>query len=70
MGDSGPGIPPEKLERIFDPFFTTKKGGTGLGLAVSRRIVGQHNGTLEANSWLGIGTIFVMTLPVEDELLE
>lgn len=70
VGDSGPGIPPEKLERIFDPFFTTKKGGTGLGLAVARRIVGQHNGTLKANSWLGIGTIFVITLPVEDELLE
>jgi signal transduction histidine kinase len=70
VGDSGPGIPPEKLERIFDPFFTTKKGGTGLGLAVARRIVGQHNGTLKANSWPGIGTIFVITLPVEDEPLE
>lgn len=66
IGDSGPGIPPETLGRIFDPFFTTKKGGTGLGLAVARRIVGQHNGTLAVESWPGIGTIFVIQLPVEE----
>ncbi len=66
IGDSGPGIPPETLSRIFDPFFTTKKGGTGLGLAVARRIVGQHNGTIAAESWPGIGTIFLIKLPVEE----
>jgi two-component system sensor histidine kinase AtoS len=66
VGDSGPGIPPEVLDRIFDPFFTTKEGGTGLGLAVARRIVRQHNGTLQVDSWLGIGTIFQVTLPLEE----
>ncbi len=66
IGDSGPGIPPEIQERIFDPFFTTKRGGTGLGLAVARRIVGQHYGTLGVESWPGIGSIFVVTLPMED----
>ncbi len=68
IGDSGIGIPPELQTRIFDPFFTTKKGGTGLGLAVARRIVGQHNGTLAVESWPDVGTIFTITLPVEDEL--
>jgi PAS domain S-box-containing protein len=66
VGDSGPGIPPEVLDRIFDPFFTTKEGGTGLGLAVARRIVKEHNGTLEVESWPGIGTIFEVILPLEE----
>lgn len=70
IGDSGPGIPAEVLERIFDPFFTTKKEGTGLGLTVARRIVRQHNGTLDVESWLGIGTIFVVTLPIQEGLHE
>ena len=70
VSDSGPGIPEERLARIFDPFFTTKPGGTGLGLAVARRIVGLHNGTLQVNSWPGIGTIFTITLPVEEPLYE
>ncbi len=63
IGDSGPGIPAEVLDRIFDPFFTTKEGGTGLGLAIARRIIRQHNGTLEVESWPGIGTIFEVMLP-------
>jgi signal transduction histidine kinase len=70
IGDSGPGIPSEVLERIFDPFFTTKKEGTGLGLTVARRIVRQHNGALEVESWPGIGTIFVVTLPIQEGLYE
>ena len=68
--DSGPGIPPEVRERIFDPFFTTKEGGTGLGLAVAQRIVTQHNGALQVESWPGIGTIFTVTLLIEEELNE
>ncbi len=66
IGDSGPGIAPELHERIFDPFFTTKEGGTGLGLAVARRIVKQHNGTIRVESWTGIGTVFTVVLPVEE----
>jgi len=64
--DDGPGIPENVQERIFEPFFTTKpKGvGTGLGLAVSRRIMEQHKGTLTFESAPGVGTTFRIELPV------
>jgi len=63
--DNGPGIPPETLDRIFDPFFTTKaEGGTGLGLAISRRIVEECEGSMEVTSVLGVGTRFLVDLPV------
>jgi PAS domain S-box-containing protein len=65
--DSGAGIPQEMQARIFDPFFSTKKGGTGLGLSVARRIVGEHNGTLSVESWPEAGTIFTIRLPIEEE---
>jgi len=66
ISDSGKGIPPENLSRIFEPFFTTKKvgQGTGLGLALSWRIVERHHGRLEVKSELGKGTTFILTLPV------
>jgi CheY-like chemotaxis protein len=50
--DSGPGIPPEHLDRIFEPFFTTRAAGegTGLGLAVAQEIVHRHRGTLVAEN--------------------
>ena len=64
--DDGPGIPESVQQRIFEPFFTTKpKGvGTGLGLAVSRRIMEQHKGTLTFESVAGAGTTFRIELPV------
>ena len=64
--DTGRGISPENVERIFDPFFTTKEvgKGTGLGLAVSQRIVAGHNGTITVKSELGAGSAFTVTLPV------
>lgn len=62
--DNGVGVVPENLERIFEPFFTTKKSGTGLGLAISRRIVLEHQGTIEARSQIGQGSTFSLTLPL------
>ena len=61
--DNGPGIPAEVRERIFDPFYTSKQGGTGLGLALSRKLVEAHGGSLEVLSAPGEGTEFVVTLP-------
>ncbi|MEE2657943.1 MAG: ATP-binding protein [Candidatus Latescibacterota bacterium] len=63
--DTGIGIAPDHLDRIFEPFFTTRadSGGTGLGLAVSYRIVEQHDGALTVESTLGKGASFIMRFP-------
>ncbi len=61
--DSGPGVPPDLLDRIFDPFFTTKANGTGLGLAIVREIVEELGGTISVESVVGAGTGFFVTLP-------
>ncbi len=65
--DTGKGIPAEHLSKVFDPFFTTKEKGTGLGLAVSYGIVRDHGGTLTVRSREGVGTTFLITLPVAGE---
>src|SRR2546425_9517228 len=62
--DNGAGIPPDKLERIFNPFFTTKPQGTGLGMAISKKIVEAHQGAIEVTSDVGRGTEFTVTLPM------
>jgi PAS domain S-box-containing protein len=66
--DEGRGIPPENLKNIRDPFFTTKRaeGGMGLGLAVSDRIVQEHNGVLSFESEPGLGTTATLSLPAID----
>ncbi len=66
IADNGCGIPEEKLAQIFEPFFTTKPAGvgTGLGLAITQRIIDEHNGTIEVQSTVDVGTAFVITLPV------
>jgi two-component system, NtrC family, sensor histidine kinase HydH len=61
--DHGPGIAPGDAERIFEPFFTTRIHGTGLGLAVARRAIEQHGGTLRAESPAGGGALFRVILP-------
>lgn len=63
--DTGAGMPPEVQKRIFEPFFTTKEvgEGTGLGLAIVYKIIQKHNGTIEVNSEVGVGTQFIITLP-------
>ncbi len=64
LRDNGCGIPPDRLSRIFNPFFTTKEKGTGLGMAISKKIVEAHAGTMDAVSEVGRGTEFVVTLPL------
>jgi signal transduction histidine kinase len=62
VADAGPGIPPEVGERVFEPFFSGRPGGTGLGLAVTRRIVEAHGGSLTFASGPA-GTAFRADLP-------
>jgi signal transduction histidine kinase len=62
--DSGPGIPPDVMERMFEPFYTTKAAGTGLGLAIVRRIVEAHHGRVEVHTTPGQGTTFIVQLPL------
>ncbi len=61
--DCGPGIPEEHLPRIFEAGFSTRPGSSGLGLAVCRRIVEEHGGTIAVESRLGHGTTFRLRLP-------
>ncbi len=64
VGDTGSGMAPEVKSRIFDPFFTTKgKAGMGLGLAVSFGIIRRHEGSVEVESEVGVGTRFRISLP-------
>jgi signal transduction histidine kinase len=63
VADTGCGIPPERLGAIFDDFVTTKRRGLGLGLAISRKIVEQLDGTISATSETGRGTTFVLEFP-------
>jgi signal transduction histidine kinase len=63
ISDQGMGIPTELLHRVFEPFFTTKAQGTGLGLAVVRRILEEHRGEIAVDSAPGRGTTFTIRLP-------
>jgi two-component system, NtrC family, sensor kinase len=67
IADSGKGISKENLSRIFEPFFTTKEigRGTGLGLSVSYGIIQKHEGRLEVDSQVGVGSVFRITLPIK-----
>jgi len=66
--DTGVGMKPEDLERCFDVYFSTKRGGTGLGLSTTRRIVDQHDGTITVISEVGRGTSFSILLPLVVEI--
>ncbi|MCB0314601.1 MAG: ATP-binding protein [Calditrichaeota bacterium] len=58
--DNGPGILPEVLDKIFIPFFTTKKGGSGIGLSLSRQIMRLHRGTISVQSEINTRTVFTL----------
>ncbi len=62
--DEGPGIPPEIREKIFDLYFTTKSEGSGIGLAMTYRILQLHHGSVEVQSELGRGTEFQLRIPL------
>lgn len=64
--DNGCGMPPDVLERIFEPYFTTKgeDKGTGLGMVITRKIVEEHQGTIDVESGVGQGTTMTIALPL------
>ncbi|MBC7820652.1 MAG: hybrid sensor histidine kinase/response regulator [Planctomycetaceae bacterium] len=63
FADNGPGMSAEQRQKIFEPFFTTKPTGTGLGMAISKRIIDEHDGTISVNDSRSEGTEIVITLP-------
>ncbi|PYM31803.1 MAG: hypothetical protein DME15_16195 [Candidatus Rokuibacteriota bacterium] len=66
VSDTGAGIAADDLPHVFEPFFSTKPEGTGLGLSLVHRIVQEHGGEIDLRSTPGVGTTFMVTLPVRD----
>lgn len=64
--DNGPGLNPEQRKKIFDPFFTTKTKGTGLGMAIAKRIINAHQGTITVEGEKRQGARITITLPREE----
>lgn len=64
ISDTGDGIAAELLSQVFYPYFTTKQGGTGIGLAISQKIIVDHGGSIELESESGTGTTVTILLPV------
>jgi signal transduction histidine kinase len=67
ISDTGVGISEESLGKVFEPYFSTKQSGFGLGLAVTRKIIEEHQGRIAVESQLARGTTFTVTLPAADE---
>jgi two-component system, NtrC family, sensor kinase len=69
IADNGKGISPENLRKIFEPFFTTKGigQGTGLGLSIVYKIIQNHNGTIDVQSTVGVGTVFTIRIPIHQK---
>jgi two-component system sensor histidine kinase AtoS len=61
--DTGVGMEEATKDKIFNPFFTTKETGTGLGLAMTHKIIQEHGGDIEVESSVGKGTTFSLTIP-------
>ncbi|MES9945251.1 MAG: ATP-binding protein [Candidatus Thiodiazotropha sp.] len=66
--DTGQGMPEETLSHLFDAFFSTKKGGMGMGLRISQKIMQDHHGMIEVDSQVGSGTTFHVILPTDSKL--
>ncbi|MBA3940299.1 MAG: PAS domain-containing sensor histidine kinase [Sphingopyxis sp.] len=66
LRDTGPGIPPDDLDRIFDGFFTTKEEGVGIGLAICQSIIAEHGGAIAASNPAAGGAAFRFSLPVSE----
>ena len=64
ISDNGPGMSPEQRQKIFEPFFTTKPTGTGLGMAISKRIIDEHLGQIVVSESRAEGTEIAITLPL------
>ncbi|WP_217434839.1 sensor histidine kinase [Marinifaba aquimaris] len=64
--DNGPGINQEQINKVFEPFYTTRGQGTGLGLAVVKSVVEQHNGQISIESKQSQGAKFIMRLPIAE----
>jgi two-component system, NtrC family, sensor kinase len=67
VGDTGPGIPEDKIARLFEPFFTTKATGAGLGLSIVYSTVQRHGGEVLVHSTVGEGTTFSLLIPADAE---
>ncbi len=65
VADSGPGIPPADRDRVFEPYFTTKKKGTGLGMAIVKKIIEDHGGSIQlrTSEWRGVLVEIRLPLP-------
>src|SRR5215471_12556903 len=67
ISDTGVGISEESLGKIFEPYFSTKQAGFGLGLAVTKKIIEEHRGSVNVSSRVDHGTTFTLRLPVIDD---
>jgi len=65
--DAGIGIPKENVEKLFTPFFTTKAQGMGMGLAICKKLIDSHDGSIETESEEGKGSIFTVKLPIQQK---
>ena len=66
--DTGVGIAPENLTKIFELYYTTKERGTGVGLSMVYRTIQVHNGEIDVESTVGVGTTFIVVLPASVKL--
>jgi CheY-like chemotaxis protein len=69
VADNGIGIPEDRLSQIFDPYYTTKPDAAGLGLAIAHSVLIKHDGHIRVESEVGVGTSFIVYIPVSDKEL-